>query len=98
MPGLNPENERAKRAYYRYLREALGRHKKTIDKVAAAVDDFEAFTGRKDFKTFRSEQAENFKHDLLSRKNKRTCQPLSYSTVLHRVQDLRAFFRWLSTR
>ena len=98
MPKPNTNNERAKRDYTRYLREARGRNEKTIDKAAAAIAGFESFTSGKDFKSFCSEQAESFKHHLCSRISKRTGKPLSYSTVLHKLQDLRAFFRWLPTR
>src|SRR5262245_30523896 len=98
MPKPNARNERTKHDYNRYLREACGRNGKTIDKAAADIDEFESFMGGKDFKSFCSEQAESFKHWLRTRASRRTGKPLSYSTVLHRLQNLRAFFRWLSTQ
>ena len=98
MPRCNPENERAKREYLRYLREARGRSDKTLDKVSADLDRFETFTNRKDFKCFRIEQAEEFKRVLCEQPNKRTGKALSKSTVLHVVGTLRDFFRWLPSQ
>ena len=48
----NPENERTKRAYLVYLREArrLGEH--SIDGAAAALARFEEYTNYRDFKKF----------------------------------------------
>src|SRR5437868_607841 len=48
----NPENERIKRAYFIYLKEArrLGEH--SIDGAAAALAKFEDYTKYRDFKRF----------------------------------------------
>jgi integrase/recombinase XerD len=94
----NSENERIKRAYLRYLREARGRSDKTINKVAADLDRFESSTDRRDFKRFSSDEAEAFKRALCEQVNRRTGEPLSKSTILHVTQVLRDFFRWLSTQ
>ena len=42
MTKPNPENERQKRAYFAFLREAHGRDEATIDRVAASLARFEA--------------------------------------------------------
>jgi hypothetical protein len=48
----NPENERIKRGYFVYLKEArrLGEH--SIDGAAAALAKFEDYTRFRDFKKF----------------------------------------------
>jgi hypothetical protein len=63
----NPENERIKRDYFIYLKEArrLGEH--SIDCAAAALAKFEAYTKHRDFKRFHVQQAIGFKHKLPKR-------------------------------
>jgi len=53
----NPENERIKRDYFIYLKEArrLGEH--SVDCAAAALAKFEAYTKYRDFKRFHVQQA-----------------------------------------
>ena len=66
----NPENERIKRAYFIYLKEArrLGEH--SIDCAAAALAKFEDYTKYRDFKRFHIQQAIGFKNQAV-----RTNQP-----------------------
>ena len=92
----NPENERIKRAYFAYLKEArrLGEH--SIDAAAAALNVFETYTNRRAFKTFHIQQAVAFKRKLAEEVNQRTGEPLSKSTLLTTLHALRAFFQWLS--
>ena len=45
MSKLNPQNERVKRDYLRYLREARGRNEATLDGVRKALSRFEDYTG-----------------------------------------------------
>ena len=92
----NPANERIKRAYLTYLREACGRSEDTIDGVAAALNRFEAHTRQRDFKRFHIEQAMAFKRSLTTEVNKRTGEPLSKSSMLKTLNVVRDFFRWLA--
>jgi integrase len=92
----NPENERRKRVYFAYLREAHGRDAATIDHVAASLLRFEASTKGRDFKRFHREQAVNFKSKLKEAVNSRTGEGLSKATMLSILRDLRAFFLWLA--
>jgi site-specific recombinase XerD len=92
----NPENERQKRAYFSYLREAHGRDDATIDRTAASLARFERSTKARDFKRFHREQAVAFKVRLLEAVNARTGERLSKATVLSTLRDLRAFFMWLA--
>jgi integrase/recombinase XerD len=94
----NPENERIKRAYFIYLKEArrLGEH--SIDTAAAALARFEEYTKYRDFKKFHIQQAIGFKTQLSELVSPRTGQLLSRATVFSTLSALRAFFQWLSTQ
>jgi integrase len=94
----NPENERIKRFYFTYLKEArrLGEH--SIDGAAAALAKFEAYTNYRDFKRFHIQQAIGFKHKLSEEISQRTGERLSRGTVLSTLNALRGFFQWLSTQ
>ena len=94
----NPDNERIKRGYFVYLKEArrLGEH--SIDGAAAALAKFEDYTRFRDFKKFHIQQAIGFKNRLAEHVNPRTGEPLSRGTVLATLNSLRGFFQWLSTQ
>jgi integrase len=94
----NPENERIKRAYFIYLKEArrLGEH--SIDGAAAALARFEDYTKYRDFKRFHIQQAIGFKTRLAEHISPRTGERLSRGTVLSTLNALRGFFHWLSTQ
>jgi integrase len=96
MTKTNANNERIKRSYCDYLREAMGRDEATIDRVMASISRFETSTKGKDFKRFHREQAKAFKRELAEALNERTGERLSKSTVLATVRDLRCFFLWLA--
>lgn len=96
MTKPNAENERQKRAYFAYLREAHGRDDATIDRIAASLARFETSTRARDFRRFHREQAVAFKARLSEAVNSRTGERLSKATVLSALRDLRAFFLWLA--
>lgn len=96
MTKTNAANERIKRDYFLFQREALGRDAATIDGVARALARFEDSTRRADFKKFRIEQAVAFKKRLAGMLNARTGERLSKGTMLTMLRDLKAFFEWLS--
>ena len=68
----NPQNERIKRAYFIYLKEARRLSEHSIDAAAAALSRFEQYTKYRDFKRFRIQQAVGFKHKLANTVNGRT--------------------------
>ena len=72
MRKFNEENERIKRAYLTYLKEAKGQDEKSLDKVAAALLNFEEGIGFKPFKAFRRDWATKYKRHLEKRTNVRT--------------------------
>lgn len=90
------ENERIKRAYLIYLREAEGNDPKTIDKEAAAIQAFEESTKVKPFKKFHIDQAIAFKDQLSRAKSKRTKKPLSARHIDGTLRAVKAFFLWLA--
>src|SRR5687767_4781465 len=89
-------NERIKRDYFAYLKEARGRDEATIDGVAKSLARFEESTNARDFKRFHREQAVAFKSALALSVNGRTGDRISKATMLSTLRDLRAFFFWLA--
>ncbi len=61
MHKYNAENERVKKWYRAYLKDAQGQDEKTLDKVTAALAKFEESTKYKPFKMFQIKQAVQFK-------------------------------------
>lgn len=96
MAKHNAANERTKREYLLYLKDALGRDEATLDRVAKSLSRFEEATGRKDFKRFHREQAMAFKRRLADESSLRSGERLSKATQLATLRDLRTFFQWLS--
>ena len=64
MTGYNANNERIKRQYLGYLKEAKRLGEPSVDAAAGALDRFELYTKRRDFKLFHVEQAIGFKNRL----------------------------------
>ena len=89
-------NERIKRDYFAYLKEARGHDAATIDGAAKSLARFEQSTKARDFKRFHREQAVAFKAVLANAVNARTGERISKATMLSTMRDLRAFFFWLA--
>ncbi len=98
MTTHNARNERVKREYLTFLKEAKRLNEASIDGVAAALHRFEAYTGFRDFRKFHIQQAIGFKRRLANERNERTGKPLSKSTLHTILSALKAFFQWLSGR
>ena len=96
MRNYNPKNERLKKDYFRYLKEADRKAQSTIDGVRKAISRYEAYTGLKDFVTFNKEQAVGFKKHLARTKAERSGEPVAKSTMHGTVNALKGFFKWLS--
>lgn len=96
MTAYNPQNERLKRRYFNYLREARGMSEASIDGVAKAINRFETYTKFKDFKAFHIEQATGFKARLAEQSSVRTGERLSKATLLSTLAALKQFFHWLA--
>ena len=96
MSKLNPRNERIKRDFLRYEKNALGKSEATLDAMRKALARFEDYTGHRDFKTFRREQAIGFKERLAETDGQRSGESLSRSTQASTLAALKDFFRWLA--
>ena len=96
MPHYNPKNERIKKEYFRYQKEAGRKAESTIDAIRKATSRYEIYTGYKDFATFNKEQAIGFKKQLAKTRGARTGQPMAKSTLAATTSALKDFFRWLS--
>ncbi len=96
MANHNPSNERMKRQYFVYLKEAKRHGEATVDAVAKALSRFEADTKFRDFKVFHFEQAIAFKNRLADQDSKATGVRLSKATLHSTLGHLKRFFQWLS--
>jgi len=90
------ENEKMKRAYLKFMRQAEGKDEKTLDRALSAICEFEASTDHKPFKAFHIDQAVRFKEYLATRKSTRSGKPLSKATVDMTLYMTKGFFRWLA--
>jgi len=96
MTKHNPENERIKRKYFAYLKEAKRHSEQTVDAAAKALARFEEYTRHRDFKAFHFEQAVAFKRHLSEQKGQRSGEKLSKATLHATLTQLRQFFFWLA--
>lgn len=96
MTKHNGNNERIKRAYFTYLREARGMSEASLDQVAKALSRFEDYASHRDFKAFHIEQAKAFKQNLAGQRSARSGAPLSKATVYSTLAALKTFFVWLA--
>jgi len=96
MKKHNPENERIKRKYFAFLKEAKRHSEPTIDAAAKALNRFEVYTKYRDFKAFHFEQAIAFKRNLADQKGQMSGQRLSKSTLHATLSQLKRFFQWLA--
>ena len=96
MTTHNPDNERIKRRYFAYLKEAKRHSEPTVDAVAKALARFEADTRHRDFKAFHFEQAIAFKKHLAEQKGLRSGEKLSKATLNATLADVKRFFHWLA--
>lgn len=91
-----PSNERIKRQYFAYLKEAKRHSEATVDSVAKSLSRFEADTKFKDFRAFHYEQAIAFKRRLAEQINGTTGEKLSKATLHATLSNLQRFFHWLA--
>lgn len=92
----DPENERVKRAYLTYMREAQQHSEASLDAIAKAIHRFESYGRFRSFKAFHSAQAIAFKNHLAEQRSERSGTPLSIATQYATLAALKAFFGWLA--
>src|SRR6516225_448220 len=96
MKTHDAQNERIKRRYLTFLKEAKRFTDSSIDGVAKAIHCFESYTKFRDFRQFHIQQAVAFKADLAKQRHAQTEAPLSKATLLSTLNALKAFFQWLA--
>ena len=94
----NADNERIKRRYFVFLKEAKRQSEDSVDAVAKALARFEAATRYRDFKTFHFEQAVAFKKRLAEQNSLTTGGKLSKATLHATLAHLKRFFQWLADK
>ncbi len=92
----DPDNERIKRQYFIYLKEAKRQNEASVDAAAKALNRFEVYTSHRNFKTFRIEQAVGFKNSLAKQDSLRSGKKLSKATLNSTLAHLKRFFLWLA--
>src|ERR1017187_3540042 len=96
MTKHSPENERIKRQYFAYLKEARRHCEPTVDAAAKALHRFEEYTRHRDFKAFHFQQAIAFKKHLAEQNGQRSGEKLSKATLYATLTQLKRFFWWLA--
>jgi len=96
MDQFNAENERIKRDYTEFLREADQKSEATVRGVEKAILRFEEYTGFSDFGRFNREQAKGFRMALSAPAE--DSKRLGKSTILSTLKAVQRFFRWLSVQ
>jgi integrase len=96
MQKHNPENERIKRKYFAFLKEAKRHGEPTVDAAAKALSRLEDFTRYHDFKAFHFEQAIAFKNHLAEQRGQKSGKKLSKATLHATLTQLKRFFQWLA--
>ena len=98
MRKFNEENERIKRRYLSYLKEAKGQDESSLDKAAAALLDFERALNFASFKRFHRDWAARYKTYLEKRQNERTRKVLGLSTRDGMLRVVKGFIHWLASQ
>ena len=73
MTKYNAENERVKRKYLIFLKEAKRQNESSLDAVAMALSRFDKYNKYRSFKAFHFEKAVGFKKHLAKQENKQNC-------------------------
>jgi integrase len=96
MATHNPNNERIKRQYFTYLKEAKRQSEASVDAAAKALARFEEYMNYRDFKAFHFQQAIAFKNRLSEQASAVTGEKLSKATLYGTLAHLKRFFQWLA--
>src|SRR5271156_103436 len=97
MKKYSSENERIKRQYFAFLKEARRHSEPTVDAAAKALHRFEEYTRYRDFKAFHPEQAIAFKKHLAEQRGQQSGEKLSKATLYATLTQLKRFFQWLAS-
>lgn len=96
MANYNAENERVKRKYLEWEKEANGKSNSTAINIQNYLYLYEEYLGFKSFKYFNKNDAIGFKKYLMQKKSKRTGTLVSKTYLLHATRSVSDFFKWLA--
>ena len=92
---INTKNQRIKKKYFDYLKDAKGRADTTISSINRALSLYEECMNYTDFSSYHKECAKKFKA-FLNAKRKKSGNSLSPATIKGILYAVRIFFIWLS--
>lgn len=96
MSLYNPQNERLKRAYFEYAKEAEGKSPATVNGIRRALALYEKSRGiKRDFWSFSKQDALEFKESLEDYKTKKG-SPMSEATRFTNLRAVAGFYKWLA--
>ena len=95
MTKFNANNERVKRIYFEWQKEANQKSQNSIDNIRQAMTRYEVYTKFQDFKSFNKHKAIAFKKHLAETKAVLSHEPLSKATLFSTLRYLKDFFKWL---
>ncbi len=98
MSSNRAKNEKIKRQYYHWLREAQNSSEKTVDAIKKALWVYDEFSNYEDLGLFDGNRAVEYKKWLAVRKHPKTGEKISPVTQYHYLRHLRAFLLWLSDK
>jgi integrase len=98
MTKHSAENQRIKRQYFAYLKEAKRHSEPTVDAVAKSLNRFEVYTTHRDFKLFHIQQATAFKKHFAEQHGATSGAKLSKATLYATLTHLKRFFQWLADK
>jgi site-specific recombinase XerD len=93
MSRVSAKNERTKRAFFRYLKNADGCCESTINSIENAILLWQEFSKDEDFAFYNADKAIDFKKWLLKRETRG--RPMALVTYHAYLRHLRKFFGWL---
>ena len=91
----NPKNERLKRDYLEWYKEADGNCDSSVENTRKTIQVYEDYTKHEDFKRFSKDRAIGFKEWLRDERKYRG-QPIKESTYVSYLNRLKKFFNWIS--
>src|SRR5690349_10772516 len=95
MSEVNAANERAKRRFCDYLREAEGLVDETVDGILRSLADWDSAFENTDYRTFSITKAKQYKRHLATSSG-RAGRGLGGFSAITRGRHVQKFFRWLA--
>lgn len=92
----NTKNEKEKRAFTRWLKDAKGYSEDTVVTIERAIYLYEDYSDGEDYCRFNRNRAMGFKTWLDDRQSKRGVS--NPTSIYHTLRHLRSFFTWLAGR